>query len=146
MSLQILLLDDEAAILRTLAVYLRLQGYSPVAETNPLVALERLTREPFHLVLTDIVMPEMDGLEFIRRVRAIDPMIQIIVMTAFSTLDRTIEAFQLGASDYLLKPFESLEQVGATVDHARGRIERWREAVHRTLQRTREGGAQEEGP
>lgn len=146
MSMKILILDDEAPILRTLESFLRLRGYAPQTETNPVAALEHLAREPFHLVLTDLVMPEMDGLEFVRRVRAADPMIQVIVMTAYSSMDRTIEAFQLGASDYLLKPFESLDEVGRMVDYARSRVERWREALRRTIEINHAGGAAEGAP
>lgn len=135
--LRILVVDDEPAILRTLESFLRLHGYDCQTETDPAAALARLEREIFHLVITDLVMPGMDGMELIRRLRAGRSLTEVIVMTAFSSLDRALEAYHLGVSDYLLKPFESLEHVAAVVAQAEDRHNRWRQAVVRTME---EGG------
>jgi len=136
-TLRILVVDDEPAILRTLQGFLRLQGYECETEGDPEAALARVQDEIFHVVLTDLVMPQMDGMELIRRLKEARAMTEIIVMTAFSSLDRAVEAYRLGVSDYLLKPFESLEQVGYVVGQAETRLRRWRQALVRTLE---EGG------
>jgi DNA-binding response OmpR family regulator len=135
--LRILVVDDEPAILRTLESFLGLRGYDCQTETDPAAALARLEGEIFHLVLTDLVMPGLDGMELIRRLRAGRALTEVIVMTAFSSLDRALEAYHLGVSDYLLKPFESLEHVAAVVGQAEERLNRWRQAVVRTME---EGG------
>lgn len=131
--LRILIVDDEPAILRTLGEFLSLQGYECVLETDPVAALERLEAEVFHLVITDLVMPQLDGLELIRKLREGGGLTQMVVMTAFSSLDRAVEAYRLGVSDYLLKPFESLGEVETVVRQAEARYRRWRSAVVRTV-------------
>lgn len=135
--LRILVVDDEPAILRTLESFLRLRGHECQTETDPAAALARLEQEIFHLVLTDLVMPGMDGMELIRRLKAGRALTEVVVMTAFSSLDRALEAYHLGVSDYLLKPFESLEHVATVVDRAQDRLDRWRRAAVRTME---EGG------
>lgn len=135
--LRILVVDDEPAILRTLESFLRLRGYDCQTETDPDTALARLEHELFHVVLTDLVMPGLDGMELIRRLNAARSLTEVIVMTAFSSLDRAVEAYHLGVSDYLLKPFESLEEVARVVGQAENRLARWRRALVRTLE---EGG------
>ncbi|MEW6488596.1 MAG: response regulator [Thermodesulfobacteriota bacterium] len=135
--LRILVVDDEPAILRTLESFLRLHGYDCQTETDPAAALARLEQEIFHLVITDLVMPGLDGMELVRRLKAGRFLTEVIVMTAFSSLDRALEAYHLGVSDYLLKPFESLEHVAAVVGQAEDRLNRWRQAMVRTME---EGG------
>jgi len=130
---RILIVDDEPAILRTLIGFLSLQGYACEGETDPQRALDRLEEGLYHLLITDLVMPGMNGLELVRRLRQTDSFAEIIVMTAFSTLDRAVEAYRLRVSDYLLKPFESLEHVGSVVRQAEARHRRWREALIRTM-------------
>jgi len=131
--LRILIVDDEPAILRTLKGFLTLQGHHCEGETDPEQALRRLEEGLYHLLITDLVMPGMDGLELVRRLRETDSLAEVIVMTAFSSLDRAVEAYRLRISDYLLKPFESLEQVGSVVRQAEARHRRWREALIRTM-------------
>ncbi len=131
--LRILVVDDEPAILRTLTGFLTLQGHQCDGESDPERALQRLEEGLYHLLITDLVMPKMDGLELVRRVRETDSLAEIIVMTAFSTLDRAVEAYRLRISDYLLKPFESLDQVESLVRQAEARHRRWRDALLRTL-------------
>lgn len=139
--LNILVVDDEPAIVRTLSGFLRLRGYRCQTECDPRAALGRTEtgEETFHVILTDLVMPGMDGIELVRRLRQAESMAQLIVMTAFSTLDRAVEAYHLGVSDYLLKPFESLDQVATVVQEAEARFQRWRAALTKTL---REAGGE----
>ncbi len=137
--LKILVVDDEPAILRTLSALLHLEGYSCETEADPVAALERLRTEMFHLLITDLVMPGLDGLELVRQLRHENGFAQVIIMTAHSTLDRAVEAYGLGASDYLLKPFRNLDEVLHLVREAHGRLRRWHDAMARTLQEGRVG-------
>lgn len=135
----ILIVDDEAPILRTLSAYLRHRGYDCRTFEKPGEALDWLGANTAHVVLSDIVMEEMDGLEFVRRLRAGGCLAQFILITAFSTLDRAVEAYRLGVSDYLLKPFENLDEVGDVVDQAARRLERWRKVLARALAEEEQG-------
>jgi len=109
----ILIVDDEPKICHFLEVLAERDGYRPATARNgdDALALARSTR--FDLILTDLKMPGMDGLEFIRRVRDIYPHVPIIVITGFATLETAVEALRTGADDYIAKPFnvEELRRV-----------------------------------
>ena len=134
-SLRVLVIDDEPAIVRTLCSYLKLQGYRCDGEHDPVAALELAKAGDHHMVITDLVMPDLDGLALVRQLRDADTLAQIIVVTAYSTLDRAVEAYSLGVSDYLLKPFDNLDEVGEVVAAAASRYRRWRKALTRTIDR-----------
>lgn len=129
----VLLVDDEEPILRTLGTYLRLRGYAVETFANAPDALEWLRTNDAHIVLTDLVMEGMDGIEFLSNLRDRGCLAQLIVITAFSTVDRAVESYLLGVSDYVLKPFENLDQIGDVVDQAAQRIHRWRQVMSLAL-------------
>ncbi|WP_035803754.1 response regulator, partial [Deferrisoma camini] len=132
--LRVLVVDDEPAILRTLRFCLGREGFACETETDPHRALRRVRTEPsVHILLTDIVMPGMDGMTLLRALRESGALTQTIVMTAYSRPDRVLDAYQLGALDYLVKPFESLDEVVRVVRNAERRYLRWQKAVERTL-------------
>lgn len=132
--LRLLVVDDEPAILRTLCSFLRLQGYHCDGESDPEAAVERALAGDYHIVITDLAMPRLDGLELVRTLKREGCLAEIIVITAYSTLDRALEAYSLGVADYLLKPFENLSQVGQVIDAAAERHRRWRKALAHTIQ------------
>ncbi len=103
---RILVLDDEVAICEICARSLSRYGYEVVTVTSPHRALEMLCQERFDLLLLDVRMPEMDGLEVMRRVRQFSPDIAIVVMTGYASLEAAIEAVKQGAADFLQKPFQ----------------------------------------
>ncbi|GAB4262513.1 MAG: hypothetical protein Kow0054_26570 [Deferrisoma sp.] len=126
---RILVVDDEPAVGRTLCLHLRLHGYecrSCHEPTEALGLLESPEGNPFHLVITDLVMPGLDGLTLIRRCREAGSPVQFVVITAYHQLDRVAEAYRLGVFDYLVKPFESLDEVTEVVRGAEARYLRWR--------------------
>ncbi|MBF0174046.1 MAG: sigma-54-dependent Fis family transcriptional regulator [Magnetococcales bacterium] len=103
-SLQILVVDDEPAIRQVLVGMLSRAGYSVDQANDGEAALEHITKGAFDLVLSDIKMPRMDGIELVRRVRALGLDTQFLMMTAFASMDTAIEAMRAGAYDYLIKP------------------------------------------
>ncbi len=102
---QLLIVDDEAAQMRALCETLEAEGYSTTGFTSARQALETLRQRDFDLVLTDLMMPEMDGIAMLRAAFEIDPNLVGIVMTGHGTIDTAIEALKTGALDYILKPF-----------------------------------------
>ena len=120
---KILVVDDEAVIRELLSEVLTDEGYAvESAESGPR-ALDILgASDEFVLLFTDIMMPEMDGLDLIRRARRLRPAIIPIVMTAYATLDSARSAVKEGAYEYVLKPF-SLSEVKLAVSNA---LERYR--------------------
>jgi signal transduction histidine kinase len=100
-----LIVDDEAAQLRALCDTLELEGYSVQGFSSARQALSVLRPGSFELLLTDLKMPEMDGITLIDAAQLIDPMLGAVIMTGHGTIDTAVQAMQSGALDYILKPF-----------------------------------------
>ncbi|MEA2624743.1 MAG: hypothetical protein QOD06_788 [Candidatus Binatota bacterium] len=123
---KVLVVDDEQRMRRVLEILVGKIGLDSHAAENGERALEAFRKEHIDLVLTDLRMAMMDGLEFLRRLRAIDPEVPVIVLTAFGTISTAVEAMKLGAFDFVLKPFdrEALEIViRRALDASRSRLE-----------------------
>ena len=99
------MVDDEQGIRIDLFQALIKQDLAVNVAENGRMALEMLSREPVDLVVTDVKMPEMDGLELLKRAKVLCPAVPVVVMTGFATVDSAIQAMKLGAFDYILKPF-----------------------------------------
>jgi two-component system, NtrC family, response regulator len=106
MKTRILLIDDDPGITVTLQRLLTSEGHEIVLEKRGDSGLERATREPFDLVLTDLKLPGVYGLDLVRQLHGAKPRLPIIVMTAHGSTETAIEATKLGAFEYLVKPFE----------------------------------------
>jgi len=83
----------------------------------------------YPIVLCDIMMPQMNGLVLLRQIRHVRPMTNVIMMTAYTSMDKVVECLGGGAVDYLVKPFQDLDLVVQVVGEAVARVERWRGAV-----------------
>jgi len=102
---RLLIVDDEAPQLRALCDTLRLEGYVTQGFSSGQQALATMSPGAFDLLLTDLMMPEMDGITLIDAAKKIDPAIGALVMTGHGTIDTAVRAMQGGALDYILKPF-----------------------------------------
>jgi putative nucleotidyltransferase with HDIG domain len=103
---RILIVDDEEAIREVVTTLLEAQGYDCASASNGLLARQYLVDHPADLVLSDMVMPEMDGLSLLEWLRGRDGDIPVIMVTAMHDLSTALEAIRRGAYDYILKPFE----------------------------------------
>ena len=103
---QILIVDDEEAIREVVSALLKAQDYRCTVCSNGRMALESFRNNSFDLVLSDIVMPEMDGLKLLAELRLADPDVPVIMVTAMHDISIALEAIRAGAYDYILKPFE----------------------------------------
>jgi signal transduction histidine kinase len=104
-SAQLVVVDDEVAHMRALCDTLGFEGYEVTGYHSPTQALRALSEKECDLLLTDLMMPEMDGIELIRAARAVNPDIAGVIMTGHGTIDTAVAALQIGALDYVLKPF-----------------------------------------
>jgi DNA-binding NtrC family response regulator len=107
---RILVVDDEESLCTFLKLMLTREGYRVTTCVSAQQALAQLEQDGVDLVFTDLMMPEMNGLEFIRRMRDIRADTPCVVMTAYASVDSAIEALKLGAADYITKPF-NLDEV-----------------------------------
>jgi two-component system, cell cycle sensor histidine kinase and response regulator CckA len=103
---RILVVDDEIELEKILVETLNTQGYDAVGHTSGDAALENLSRQDFDVLLTDLMMPEMDGISLVRAGLEIDPHLIAIVMTGQGTIQTAVDAMKVGAFDYVLKPFK----------------------------------------
>lgn len=103
---RIMIVDDEAAQMRALCETLRDHGYETVGFGSAKAALGSVPDGQFELVLSDLMMPEMDGIDLLRAAQLIDPDLVGIIMTGHGTIDTAVDAMKVGALDYILKPFK----------------------------------------
>jgi two-component system NtrC family response regulator len=103
----ILIVDDEKNYLLVLSAVLEEEGYEVLATASSLEALEIQKASDVDLVLTDMKMPGMDGIELLEQIKTRDPELPVIMMTAHGTVDKAVEAMQKGAYSYILKPFDN---------------------------------------
>jgi two-component system response regulator PilR (NtrC family) len=103
---RVLVVDDERSMRELLAIVLRREGYEVMLAENGRAAIAALEREPVDLLISDIKMPDLSGVEVLRAAKQIDPDILGIMITAFASTETAVEAMRLGACDYLSKPFD----------------------------------------
>jgi putative nucleotidyltransferase with HDIG domain len=103
---KIMVVDDEEAIREVVSTLLESQGFQCTTAANGRIAAETFRNDTFDLVLSDIVMPEMDGLKLLNEIRSQDPDVPVIMVTAMHDISIALEAIRAGAYDYILKPFE----------------------------------------
>jgi DNA-binding NtrC family response regulator len=106
----ILIVEDEAKMRRLLELHLAEEGYTTHAAPDAEAGLKLLRQEKVDVVVTDLKLPGMDGLEFLQAVKRANAALPVIVMTAYGTVETAVEAMKAGASDYVLKPF-SMEEM-----------------------------------
>jgi two-component system sensor histidine kinase/response regulator len=123
---RLLIVDDEAAQMKALCETLELEGYLTTGYSSPRQALAELREGQVDMLLTDLMMPEMDGITLLNAARQIDGNIAGVVMTGHGTVDTAVKAMQDGALDYILKPFRLtnvLSVVARALDVRRLRVE-----------------------
>ncbi|MBX3300408.1 MAG: sigma-54-dependent Fis family transcriptional regulator [Acidobacteria bacterium] len=103
---KILIVDDEKSYRQVLTLLFETEGHSVRTAMNGREALEMLGEEQADIIVSDIKMPDMTGIEMLRAVRETDPDLGVVLMTAFASVETTREAFKLGADDYVTKPFD----------------------------------------
>ncbi|MFZ0391160.1 MAG: sigma-54 dependent transcriptional regulator [Calditrichia bacterium] len=106
MAIRILIVDDEPTIRETLSVVLNEEGYNAETAANGQEALEKLTENNFDLVITDLKMPEIGGIELLEKIKQKAPRTSVMIITAYATVESAIQALRLGAYDYMIKPLE----------------------------------------
>ena len=103
---KILVVDDEQSLREVLSIMLKRAGYAVTSAMDGEEAIELIQKEIFDLVITDLRMPKIDGMEVLKAVKSASPETVVLIITAFATADSAVEAMKQGAYDYLTKPFQ----------------------------------------
>ena len=104
MKIRVLIVDDEEQFVEQLAERLQLRDYDVTSCTSGEEAVNTLKRFNFDVVILDVAMPGMDGIDTLREIKNIKPLTEVIMLTGHATVESAIEGMKLGAFDYLLKP------------------------------------------
>ncbi len=117
-AIKVLLVDDDSGHLTTLRTITRSWGYAVQTADDGDVAVELVRGEAFDLIVMDVRMARMSGIEALARIKAFNPSIPVIIMTAYSSVESAVEALKAGAYDYLIKPLD-FEKLKLTIERAR---------------------------
>lgn len=117
---RILVVDDDVALLYLMTSHLERQGYAVEGTTDPFAGLELVkTKGPFAVLVTDLMMPFMDGVQLLRQARQVDPRLEVVVITAAASMETAIAAMREdGAFNYLMKPLDSIYELSIAVRRA----------------------------
>lgn len=129
----ILIVDKEPAIQRLLGSFLKSRGFSTSSASSWTEADEWIEKNTAHIILSDTETDGGEGVRLIGMLRNKAGMSQIVAMSANPSVDKIVEAYHLGASDYLIKPFTNMNDVANSVNLANDRLARWRLILSNTL-------------
>lgn len=105
-AVRVLVIDDDPAICDYMETFLSKDGYEVTSETDPTRVEDEVRKGGYHLVVLDLMMPKMDGIELLQRIRKIDSDVAVVIFTGFPSLETAVQSIKLDAVDYLKKPFD----------------------------------------
>jgi DNA-binding NtrC family response regulator len=132
---KILIVDDDKAILEYMQTLLEKDGFTVKTLMDPLLAEEELKAGGYHLVILDLMMPKMDGIETLKKIRRIDSDVAVVIYTGYPNVESAIAAMKLEAVDYLKKPFnvDEFREVLDRVMRKKGLARTPEEQLHRAI-------------
>lgn len=140
-AVRVLVVDDDPAICDYMETFLAKDGFEVTTETDPTQVEEEVKRGGYHLVVLDLMMPKMDGIELLERVRKIDSDVAVVIFTGFPSLETAVQSIKLDAIDYLKKPFnpDEFRAVIERVMKKKGLVRTPEENLHRFIGETIRG-------
>ncbi len=120
---RVLVVDDEEGLRNIISQVLSDDGYEVVTASSGEAALEIFKNTPFEIVMTDIFMEEMTGIDLLHEIKALNPNTQVVIMTSNASLESATAALRSGAYDYLTKPFEDLDAISLVINRAAEKVE-----------------------
>jgi DNA-binding response OmpR family regulator len=134
-QIRILVIDDDKAICEYVTTILEKDGMSVTSLTNPLEAEEEVRNGSYHMIILDLMMPKMDGIEVLRQIRKLDSDVAVVMFTGFPNLESAVATMKLDAVDYITKPFQ-VEELRAVVERVmikKGLARTPEEQLHRLI-------------
>ena len=135
---QVLVVDDDKAICEYMETFLTQDGYEVKTMSEPTKVAEEVRKGGYHLVVLDLMMPDMDGMEVLRQIRRMDSDVAVVIFTGYPSLESAVESMKLEAVDYLEKPFkpEAFREVLDRVMRKKGLMRSPEESLHRVIGET----------
>lgn len=133
MDIKLLIVDDEKDITDSLERYFRLEGYEVFATNDPLKAMELIDKNNIKIVISDIVMPGLNGVDLLRNIKESNGIIQVIMITGYVTINNLLSCLRHGASDCIFKPFDNLDELSNAVKETVGKLEKWNNILKKNL-------------
>ncbi len=134
-QINILVVDDDRAICEYVTTILERDGMSVTSVTNPLLVEDEVRNGHYHLIILDLMMPKMDGIEVLRQIRKIDSDVAVVIFTGYPNLESAVATMKLDAVDYITKPFQ-VDELRAVVDRVmvrKGLARTPEEQLHRLI-------------
>ena len=134
-AVRILIVDDDKAILEYMQLLLEKDGFQVKALTDPTLVEEEVKVGGYHLLILDLMMPKMDGIETLKRVRKLDSDIAVVIYTGYPNLETAVASMKLDAVDYIKKPFnvDEFRDVISRVMRKKGLARTPEEQLHRVI-------------
>jgi len=114
-KVSILIVDDDDLTLRTISIFLKKMHYDVETCKNGTEAINAIKKNFYNIVLLDLKLPDIDGLEVLKKLKDMNPSISVIMMTGYGTIETAVRSMQYGAEDYLLKPFKKLNELDIVI-------------------------------
>jgi two-component system OmpR family response regulator len=135
---QVLVVDDDKAICEYMETFLTQDGYEVKTMSESTKVAEEVRKGGYHLVVLDLMMPDMDGMEVLRQIRRMDSDVAVVIFTGYPSLESAVESMKLEAVDYLEKPFkpEAFREVLDRVMRKKGLMRSPEESLHRVIGET----------
>ena len=127
---RVLAIDDSPSILQALAEVFAKTSYEFTGCRNPLEAYGMIENDHFDIVISDIMMPEMDGLTLLRKIKNFNGTVQVIIITGYISINNTLNAFRYGANDIFFKPLKETKKLIGAVDEAARKLDRISELLN----------------
>ena len=127
--MKILIADDDAAFRKLLKLILTKRGYDVVAASNGKEALKKMEKERFEVVISDILMPVMDGIDMLREIKHNYPMTHVIMITGYVTMDNVLACMRLGADTCVFKPLDDMKELDEAVNDAIKSLSNWQKKM-----------------
>lgn len=135
MDVKLLIVDDETGITESLTRYFRLMDYSVESSNDPVKAFDMICKENYMVIISDIMMPEMSGIELLQKIKQYNGMIQVIMMTGVVTIDNVLACLSNGANECFLKPLDNLKNIQEAVDEAIAKLTKWENLIKTMVKR-----------
>ena len=144
---RVLVVDDDRAICDYMETFLTKDGFEVKTMNDPSEAAEEVKQGGYHLVVLDLMMPKMDGVEVLKRIRKVDSDVAVVIFTGYPSLETAVQSMKLDAVDYLKKPFnpEEFREVVDRVMRKKGLLRSPEENLHRVIGETIRGLRKDRG-